>query len=186
MLEIRACKFVIIGGGPAGTQCALTLHRWGLNVTVISRPLSHCPSAQIPLLNDKNRSTVEIARENIIEFRNRNIRTVTGSARAIKIIPRTGFQVTVDDGTVDATHVILATGSPRADGTLDLSELEELEFDSEGRIINSSDYETGQCGLFAIGEAAADYVRTLSCALGTGDGVARMLAKRHWKQPHAA
>lgn len=181
MLENRERKFVIIGGGPAGTQCALTLRRWGLDVTVISRPLPHCPEAQVPNLSDKNRSTVEIARENIVEFRDRDIRTITGSARAIIIIPRKGFQVTVDSGTVDATHVILATGSPRADGTLDLSELEELEFDSDGRIITSSDYETGHCGLFAIGEAAADYVRTLSCALGTGDGVARMLAKRHWR-----
>ena len=174
-------KFAIIGGGPAGIQAALTLHRWGHNVCVLSRPLPNCPTSQIPLFDEKQRPSVGIARANIKEFREKHIQNLTDNVTAVCVDPGHDFIIEIQNYILKASHVIIATGAPRQDGRIDFSGCPDLTFDGEGRIITDDEYSTEHLHLYAVGEAASGYVRTLGCALGTGDGVARMIAR---KQPY--
>lgn len=171
-------KIAIIGGGPAGIQAALTLNRWGLDVMMFTRPLPDCPNVRVPLLNEMQRPTVDIARSNIQEFHSKHIQTLVGDVTAIWNKVGNGFFVECQSYLYRASHIIIATGAPGPDKRLDLRDFEDLSFDGEGRIITDDNYSTEYHRLYVIGEAASDYVRTLSCALGMGDGVARMIARQ--------
>jgi thioredoxin reductase len=178
-------KFVVIGGGPAGIQAALTLHRWGLNVCVLSRPLPDCPMAQIPIFDENQRPFVDIARANIKEFREKKIQNLIVNVTAVtENESKRGFIVEYPNYIIKATHVIIATGTPKREDGIDFTGCPELTFDRENRIIIDDNYSSEQHQLYAIGEAASGYVRNLSCALGTGDGLARMLARtQHHNKP---
>lgn len=173
-------KFVIIGGGPAGIQAALTLHRWGFKVCVLSRPLPDCPMAQIPLFDENQRPFVDIARSNIKEFKEKNIQNLIANVTAVSENDNGhGFVIEYSNYIIKATHVIIATGTPKREDMIDFTACPELSLDKDNRIVIDGNYSSEQRNLYAIGEAASGYVRTLCCALGTGDGLARMLARTH-------
>jgi len=177
---------IIVGAGPSGIQCALSLHRFDFDIVTVARRSPFGLRRIIDVPEDEAdislRVSADLARKNVDEFIARRIPLVWGSAKTIQWSGGL-WEVNTEDILLRGKRVILAVGAP-TEGRfgIDLSDLEELETDDEGRIVLDDAYNTLYRGLHAVGEAASGYVRTLSCALGTGDGVARAVASRILKE----
>lgn len=128
-------KFVIIGGGPAGIQAALTLHRWGFNVCVLSRPLPDCPMVQIPLFEENQRPFVDIARSNIKEFKEKNIQNLITNVTAVSENDNgSGFNIECSNNIIEATHVIIATGTQKNEDNIDFTACPELSLEPNRKL----------------------------------------------------
>lgn len=170
---------LVIGSGPAGTQCALHLKKLGVDVLLAG---SEKPSSRIGSMPKEpgwasNRTSDAISRR-IAADNAREMEEISPSAfiqAKLSRVTREGrlFRSQAGNRTFLSRAVVLATGSARQTNP-DLSEF-DLDLDPDGRIEVDDDYQSSGVGVFAIGDLAGGLRTNVSCALGTGARAGRAI-----------
>ena len=139
-LQTLPRSLAIVGGGPIAIEFAQALCRLGVEVTIVMR-------ADAPLRGEEPEARETIARVMVHD----GVRLVT-SARTIALEPAAaGARVRWDGGSVEADHVLLATGREPAVAALD-PEAHGIELDDGGIAVDDQMRATAE-RTWAIGDA---------------------------------
>lgn len=183
-------EVIVIGAGPAGTQCALTLHRFGVGVLVIER--GAVPVEARPGWRSGCSIAVGIATENRRQMKELGVPILQGQAGEIVWAPLARrYSVATESAIRFTGTLVLAYGANETQGGCfmrrlpDLSGL-ELEADGFGFPVTGNGFETSCPGLYAIGDLASGYDRSVSTAIGSAASAARAIAARVLEERKAA
>ena len=180
---VRVFDTVVVGAGPAGTQCALHLGQYGADVLLAGGEHPKARLASMP--REKCWASSEIADEISLRLATDNAarlgshRVHVAYAFARSITWENGLlRLDVAGQTCHARAVVIATGHGDGDPLtgIDAAGL-DLDRAEDGRIDVDDEGGTSHIGVYAIGDAAAGHRMNVSGAMGTASRTARALSR---------
>lgn len=140
-LTVVPDHLVVVGGSYVGLELGQAFARFGSTVTIVERG---------PRLVGREDPEISAAIETFLVDEGIRIRTSTGVDRLEPT--ESGIRATLDDGaTVDASHVLLATGRVPNSDDLGLDTV-GVATDERGYIITDEHFATGVSGIEAVGD----------------------------------
>lgn len=164
----------VIGLGPAGSQCALVLARFGLRVLAVGAEAPH--GGTRPGWRGEFGIASRLATEAVEALPASGAATVSGKAEGLEwdsSLP--GYSFAVGAFRYRARHVVLATGRLALTDTL--AGGLDVDRSAGGRLDVDRAFVTSRSRLYAIGDLADGYAMTVQTALGSGYMAARRVAE---------
>jgi len=181
----RVFDTVVIGAGPAGTQCALYLGQSGADVLLAG---GEQPAARLVAMprapgwatsGSSDEVSLRIATENVANLASSRVNVAYAFVRSVAREEGMFTLEMADQQRYRARTVVFATGHADGDplGGIDAAGL-DLDMAEDGRIDVDDKGGTSHSGIYAVGDAASGCMKNVSCAMGTGSRTARELLRK--------
>lgn len=175
---------IIIGAGPAGVQCAIKLANQDISTLIISRTFPCYDQLEGHSFCVEHAIAETFAKNNAVKFARLDIGKINDTVVDVDIDHNKYWRVSSETSFFTSKNIVLSTGSPVLSAPSRIfSSFEDIEYDCDGCIVTDDSYRATYRNLYAAGAVAAGYVRTLSCAIGAGDGVGRHLVAHLNRKP---